>query len=253
MTGDSLNASLCGTESYSTTSLLVKSGEKSLKMDGKSYAMIPYTALQTDEITIATWVRWSTASNWQRVFDFGNGTNEYMFFTPSNGSEMRFVMKNGGDEQILTNGRKLSTSAWHHIAITLKPTGEKVQAVLYLDGQNIAESSEFTIRPSDIAPSLCYIGRSMFVADPFFSGNIDDFRIYNYALTADQVAGIMTDTEAKSKDINDNCEVATAIEALKDNSLQQAGNKVRYDLSGKPVQEEAKGILIQNGKKIYVK
>ena len=253
VTGDSLNASLCGTESYSTTSLLVKSGEKSLKMDGKSYAMIPYTALQTDEITIATWVRWSTASNWQRVFDFGNGTNEYMFFTPSNGSEMRFVMKNGGDEQILTNGRKLSTSAWHHIAITLKPTGEKVQAVLYLDGQNIAESSEFTIRPSDIAPSLCYIGRSMFVADPFFSGNIDDFRIYNYALTADQVAGIMTDTEAKSKDINDNCEVATAIEALKDNSLQQAGNKVRYDLSGKPVQEEAKGILIQNGKKIYVK
>ena len=252
---NAFNASISGTETYSSTSLLVKSGEKSLKMDGNTYAMLPYAATHQDEITIATWMRQSAAGNWMRLFDFGNGTDQYMFFTPSNGSEMRFVMKNGGDEQILTNKKSLSRTTWHHVAITLKPVGEKVQAILYIDGENIAESSDFTIKPSDIAPSLCYIGRSMFASDPYFNGSIDDFRIYNYALTADEVAGIMTDSEVVSKDIKDYYEeaVSTSIKRVKDNEQEAKGTHVRYDLSGKPVQEEAKGILIQNGKKIYVK
>ena len=243
-----LNATYYSTVAYGS---LCKSGEKSLKMDGKGYAMIPYSALQQDEITIAMWVRWGSGNNWQRVFDFGNGTDQYMFFTPNNGSEMRFVMKNGGDEQILTNGKKITANVWKHLTITLKPVGDKVEAILYLDGEKVAESSDFTIKPSDIAPSLCYIGRSMFSADPFFTGYIDDLRIYNYALTAEEVQGIMTDLDAVSKDLKDTYEETAANAISAPRAIQNAGSW--YDLNGRPAQASDKGILIRQGKKVLQK
>ncbi|MBR1520011.1 MAG: RICIN domain-containing protein [Bacteroidaceae bacterium] len=245
------NASLYGSSTFSGVSSLVKSGTKSLSMDGKTYVMLPCAVADQDEMTITTWIRWTSGgSNWQRIFDFGNDTDQYMFLCPSNGSEMRFVMKNGGDEQILSNGKKLGASTWHHVAVTIKPVGDKVQAILYLDGENIAETDEFTIKPSDIAPSLCFVGRSMFTADPLLSARIDDFRVYNYALSAEEVAGVMEDNGEVSKDIKDSYTevVSTGIESIRPAKSAEDGKW--YDLSGRRANASDKGILIQNGKKI---
>ena len=44
-----------------------------------------------------------------------------------------------------------------------------------------------TLRPSDFHPLLNYIGRSQSAADPLFNGSIDDFRIYDYALSAEDI------------------------------------------------------------------
>ena len=193
-TANQMNASLYGTEKYSTVSTMVKSGAKSLNLSSQnSYLELPYAVTQQDAMTLTFWVRWSGGDNWQRVFDFGNDTNHYMFFTPSNGSEMRFVMKNGGDEQILSVS-KLRTSTWKHVALTINPLSEgNVQVKLYIDGEEVATSDAFTIKPSDIAASLCYLGRSQFSADPLFKGYLDDFRIYNYPLTQEEIAKVMED------------------------------------------------------------
>ena len=249
-----LNASLNGTEKYATLASQIKSGTTSLTLNGSTYAMLPYSVAHQDEMTIATWVRCSSSSNWQRIFDFGNGTDQYMFLTPSNGSSvLSFVMKNGGDEQILNHSKKLSVSTWHHVAVTVKPVGEKVEVALYFNGEKVAETSDFDIKPSDIAPSLCYIGRSMFGADPMFSGQIDDFRVYNYALSGEEVAAIMEDTEEVSKDINDNySEVATSIGNVKADASTNGDSRI-YDLNGRQTDSSAKGIVIQNGKKVLKK
>jgi hypothetical protein len=163
---------------------------------------------------------------------------------------MRFVMKNEGDEQILTNGKQLTVNKWHHIAITLQPQGDKVEATLYVNGEAVATSNTFTIKPSDIAPSLCYIGRSMFTSDPFFQGRIDDFRIYNHALSASEVAAIMTDTDAVSEDMQDTYEDVTAIIDVPETSTEADGQP--YTLDGRQAQDSDKGILIKNGHK-YIK
>lgn len=236
------NLSYSGAEKYGTaTSTVYKSGNGSLNMDGATYGMIPHSVADLDEITLTMWVRPSSSNgNWTRVFDFGNGENQYMFFTPNNGKEMRFVMKNGGDEQILTNGKKLSTLlAWKHVAITIKPLSNgNVQAILYVDGEVADQSDEFTIKPSDIKPSLCFIGRSMYNADPYFKGNLDDFRVYNYALSADEVKAVMEDTEAISKDINDNhVDVnPTAVSDLKQDNNSATGV---YNLNGVKIDNDS--------------
>ena len=249
-----LDVSLYGTENYSKAASQVKSGAASLTLNGITYAMLPYSVAHQDEMTVAAWVRCTSSSNWQRIFDFGNGTDQYMFLTPNNGnSVLSFVMKNGGDEQKLNYSKRLNTSTWYHVAVTVKPVGDKVEAAIYLNGEKIAETSDFGIKPSDIAPSLCYIGRSMFGADPMFSGQIDDFRVYNYALSGDEVAAIMEDTEEVSKDINDNySEVATSIDNVKADASANSDGRI-YDLNGRQTNSSAKGIVIQNGKKVLKK
>lgn len=245
---NALHATSNAALSYTSNSAYVKSGEKSGQFTGSAYAMLPYSVADRDEMTITTWMRWGTTSNWQRVFDFGNDETQYMFFTPSNGSEMRFVMKDKGAEQILSSGKKLAASVWKHVAITLKPlAGGNVRVVMYIDGEKVAESEEFTIKPSDIKPSLCFIGRSMFNADPLFNGRLDDFRIYNYALTQEQVKAVMADTDAVSKDINDSYEdIETGILQTK---RQDASAGDCYDISGRRISAPVKGISINNGKK----
>jgi hypothetical protein len=46
---------------------------------------------------------------------------------------------------------------------------------------------------------LNYIGRSQY-PDPLFSGNIDDFRIYNYVLPADEIQNLMNVTSVMEHD-----------------------------------------------------
>lgn len=249
------DAALSGTEKFTATAALAKSGEASLNMtDGSSYMMLPYSVAHQGEMTIAAWVRMSSSyASWMRIFDFGNGTDQYMFLTPSNGTKMRFVMKNKGDEQVIETS-KLSATVWHHVAVTIKPLDNgKVKAVLYCDGEVKAESDEFTIKPSDIAPSLCYIGRSMFSGDPLLKAYLDDFRIYNCALTAEQVAAMMEDTDTVSKDIvtydeSENDDEDTGISSVTTRSSSSA----MYDLSGRKLATPS-GIVIQNNKKKLIK
>ncbi len=242
-----LNASVYGTVSYPR--LLAKSGSNSLSMAGKAYAMLPYSVAGHDEMTIATWVKCSSSSAWQRIFDFGNGTDQYMFLCPNNGSEMRFVMKNGGAEQIAGTGKKLPSGSWQHVAVTLKPEGDMVHVRLYLNGEVMAQSDEFTIKATDIAPSLCFIGRSMYKADPLFNGSIDDFRIYNYALTADEVAAVMKDTADKSADLKDIYDetVTTGISPTEATGATAPGKT--YDMNGKAATPATRGIVIKTSDK----
>ncbi len=161
-----------------------KIGKNALQLDGTSdYLQLPTAVAHREEMTISMWVKWSNSgSNWQRIFDFGNGEGQYMFLTANaDNNVMRLAAKNGGDEQSLNIARL--SSAWRHITIVLGK--EKVTA--YIDGEERASSSEITIRPSDFKPVFNYVGRSQFASDPLFKGDIDDLRVYNYALSANEV------------------------------------------------------------------
>jgi len=250
-----LKASLYGKESYATLITTHRSGTAALNLTNQnSYVQIPYSLTHQPAMTIAAWVRWGGGTNWQRIFDFGNGSDSYMFLTPSNGSEMRFVMKNGSSEEVLS-AAKLPSSGFQHIAIAISPAESGMTSVtIYVDGVAKATKSDFTISPADIAASVAYIGRSQFPSDPYFKGYIDDFRIYNYALSAEQVAALMTDTEATSADIKDSYEdtVPTAICIPRTEAAQDAASPA-YNTAGQQVQSDYRGIVIRNKQKFLNK
>ncbi|MET0355701.1 MAG: glycosyl hydrolase, partial [Cellvibrio sp.] len=66
----------------------------------------------TTDFTFAAWVYWAGGSNWQRIFDLGDGTSKYLFLTPkSSGGTLRFAIKNGGSEQVIDHSAALPTNA----------------------------------------------------------------------------------------------------------------------------------------------
>lgn len=159
-------------------------GTKAIKLDGSTnFIQLPATLANQQEITIATWVKWTGGASWQRIFDFGNDSNEYLYLTPkSDSGQMRFGIKNGGSEQTL-DAPSLATGAWSHVAVTLGSTNVKI----YVNGVLKSETNTISIRPLDFKPVLNYIGRGQF-ADPLFNGLLDAFRVYNYELSASEIA-----------------------------------------------------------------
>ncbi|MDF2835010.1 MAG: hypothetical protein K0Q63_650, partial [Paenibacillus sp.] len=137
-----------------------------------------------EELTVAAWVNWRGGNQWQRLFDFGNNTNQYLFLSPRSGNNtLRFAIKNGGAEQLVQTAQ-LAANEWVHVAVTLGAGTAK----LYVDGEEKA-SAAITIKPSDFKPSVLNIGKSMF-NDPLFNGQVDEFLITGTALTADEIRSI---------------------------------------------------------------
>ena len=64
---------------------------------------------------------------------------------------------------------------------------------MYLNGNPVAQNPGMLIRPMDFNPLQNYIGNSQW-PDPLFNGRIDDFRVYNYALSPDQITSLYNGT-----------------------------------------------------------
>ena len=183
-TDNSVNLNHAAT--YGTTSYTTGKVSNGIVLNGSNaFVQLPADVANQQTITVAAWVYWSGGSAWQRIFDFGNDESANMFLTPSSGSgQLRFGIKNGGAEQGL-NATALTTNVWTHVAVTLSTTGAR----LYVNGAVVAESTSVTVRPIDFKPVLNYIGRSQY-PDPLFNGRIDEFRVYNYALTPIEIANL---------------------------------------------------------------
>lgn len=148
---------------------------------------LPAGVADAADLTVAAWVNWDGGDNWQRLFDFGNNTNQYLFLCPRTGSNtMRFAIRNGGAEQAVETS-VLPAGQWVHVAVTLSGS----TARLYVNGVAAASNPGVTINPIDFAPVYNYLGDSQFSADPTFNGRIDELHIYSYALTSGEIQNLM--------------------------------------------------------------
>jgi hypothetical protein len=158
----------------------------------QGYVTLPAGLLENAcEATIATWVLVSSSESWQKIFDFGRDSTAYMFLVPKNGDtgKLRFAISVGGraGEQIIDGADALPTGSWQHVAVVLGLGG----GVLYLNGQKVVANPALTLRPADLGnPPNLYIGRSQFEVDPYFDGNIDSFRVFDRALSDDEIAAV---------------------------------------------------------------
>jgi hypothetical protein len=160
----------------------------------KGYATLPAGLLSTAcEATVATWVYINTSVDWQRIFDFGKDQNIYMYLTPSNSTThvLRFAISASGNssayEQVVDGQAPLPTGTWNHVAVVLGSRG----GILYLNGVQVGANTGLNLRPADLGnPPNYYIGRSQFSSDPYFDGDVDEFRLYGRALTQAEIQAL---------------------------------------------------------------
>jgi hypothetical protein len=193
-----------GTAAFSTTHQV---GTHALNLVGSSSTVGGYVTIPNPQtlapaaITISTWVNLTvngTSQNWERVFDFGVSTSVYVMLTARAGdgkNEVRFAITKGGSSNeerlggpgVLSSG---STAAWHHLVVVLA-AGSPYTGQLYIDNTAVSTNASMTLHPGDLATIVTsYLGRSQFASDPYFSGYLDDFRVYRRALTAAEIAAL---------------------------------------------------------------
>jgi hypothetical protein len=144
--------------------------------------------------TFAIWANFpstpNTGGTWQRIFDIGTGVDVYMFLTPRMGTagQMRFaITTSAGTGEIQVTSPNTLPGGWHHVAVTIDAIAKTI--TLYLDGTAVARNTQATLNPSNLGVTTNnWLGKSQFAADAYYAGLLDDFQIYNRALSRAEVA-----------------------------------------------------------------
>ncbi|MGH7975934.1 MAG: LamG-like jellyroll fold domain-containing protein, partial [Limisphaerales bacterium] len=156
-----------------------------LVLDGTNqFVTLPGGAANAE--TFAAVFKWNGGADWQRVFDFGRGTNSYVFLTPADADgKIRFTISSSGisGEKFLEASDPTPIGIWTHVAVTT----EGSRGILYVNGVAVATNTSMTLTAPDIAPTNAWFGRSQFSSDPYFNGEISSIRIFGRALSADEI------------------------------------------------------------------
>ena len=162
---------------------------KGLLLDGTDgYAELPDNILSSD-MTITTWVKINKFTTWGRVFDFGTDSNQNFFFAPYSGGASRLEIKNGATVDTMDCTQETAKD-WVNYAITIK--GDTVS--YYRNGRLIKSKSGIK-DISELTNTANYIGKSHYDGDAYLSAVVDDFRVYNTALSQDEILKVMADGE----------------------------------------------------------
>lgn len=158
-----------------------RDASQAIQLNGDdAFVQLPSDLIKRNALSVSTWVKWTSGASWSRIFDFGNDQNQYVCLTP----RLRFTIKDGGAEQRL-EAPSLPKGAWAHVVLTMDTATVKI----YVDGALVAESHAITLHPFDFKPGINYIGRSQ-LSSSLFEGCIDDFTMYNFALTPEEVGDV---------------------------------------------------------------
>lgn len=162
---------------------------KGLLLDGTDgFAQLPDNILSKD-MTITTWVKINKFTTWGRVFDFGTDSNQNFFFAPYSGGASRLEIKNGTNVDTMDCAQETAKD-WVNYAITVK--GDTVS--YYRNGRLIKSKSGIK-DISELKNTANYIGKSHYDGDAYLSATLDDFRVYDTALSQNEILDVMADGE----------------------------------------------------------
>jgi hypothetical protein len=180
---------------------------KALAFDGADdFVRVPRTpALESPAVTVALWLkRNGTQATWANVVrkTYRNNTGPTwaswsLQLSPSDGGadKVSFNTGSGAANHHLHSTRPIPDDTWVHVAAVYDPAGPAPQKRLYVNGALDASASVTAPMLYDPTPTGdVYLGQSgAGTSKELFKGALDEVRIYNHALDADEVRQLAGD------------------------------------------------------------
>jgi len=134
----------------------------------------------TSEITLEFWINPNSVSGTQGIIskNFGNNAHPYQIRLNNDEILFGFYSNTIGWQPVQTSNANLQVGEWVHIACTYN----MVQAKIFVNGELMAQASRNFEIPQNDQP--LEIGRSKDVSFEYFSGTIDEVRVWDIALAS---------------------------------------------------------------------
>jgi len=170
-----------------------------MSFDGDDYIRVPRdVSLEPDELTLAAWVRFDEVDGDVQGIIFKKNPNaqyhedyDIMLIPEAYGQDFRFVVANtSGTQGDMDSTTQPGTGVWYHVVATFEQPNMK----LYVNG--VLESEETHNYPlhHDVTRDV-FIGTKYAynILHRFLTGDLDEVRIYNRALTGAEALQLYTD------------------------------------------------------------
>lgn len=133
------------------------------------------------ELTIAAWIKHPATTSWRSIVDKRDaGQDGYDVYIDTSG---RLFLRINTETLV---GPYVDDDGWHHVAAVYDGTHLR----LYLDG---SETSARLVGALTIdTTSVLRLGENWAVGNSFFAGTMDEVRIYDFGLTAAEIAVLAT-------------------------------------------------------------
>ena len=169
----------------------ISDGQVRLNGTRGTYVNLPGGLIAGDRaVTFEFWATLNTNRNWARVFDQGstngNQGGHDLYFCPHSGArDFRLtIMDPHPTERVVTVPGNLDNQTNLQVACVLDPASGFMG--IYTNGVLAASRSGLTSLAS-VDTNVFFLGRSLFASDAPLNGSIDEFRIYNAALSAAEI------------------------------------------------------------------
>lgn len=136
----------------------------------------------TNGITLSAWVKVNTFKDWGAIIDKLLSEGNYRLITWADGTVELGIRNTAGGYESLRTTTTLNAGQWYHLVATFD---DSTTGKIYIDGSFNKTKTDFTLVRGDVAVPL-RIGYAS-NNDVYFDGSIDEVRIYNRVLSAQEI------------------------------------------------------------------
>jgi hypothetical protein len=160
---------------------------KALSFDGANdYVLVAdANSLDLSNMTVTAWVNQKTFASWARIISKQSGTNINYLLLVDASNRLAFYFSVEGAEKRSPFSTAISQDTWYHVAGVY----DKAKIYLYINGVSQGTPTSQTGTP-DTNNNVSTVGCRSDSKANVWNGIIDEVRIYNRALTAEEISDL---------------------------------------------------------------
>ena len=179
--------------------------------------------------SIGFWAKFVENGYWEGIVDF-SGNSPFTIVRYSTTSQMAY---RNGNNWIYSDSGFIINGEWHHYAVVQIIDGDSNRVIFYRDGLQYGKAKISTDNPTVASRTACYIGK--YSTSYYFTGLLDELRIYERSLTEEEVEKLATNqnhpelTPIGNKSVDVNNLITFSLSAF-----DVDGDDIAYAVSGLP-------------------